>query len=239
MSRGGGGSPKAWVRYRVLQSPTEEVISLTYENACFVLTVGCNLATFTFHQAPYNAHEAQELAEEFLGSWTADAILQSGGARRKFQVEGWHVGSDHAEAFLPAHLELAPEHSVAVGKLWRPWRHPELSNHPLLAGLVSRYEDCRRGRERPAVMGYFCLSVLEASFGPSRAAAAKALGIDRADLDKLGRLTSTVGSFQTARKGHPAIEGATELTESETFWIEKTVRLLIRNAAKVARARGG
>ena len=49
-------------------------------------------------------------------------------------------------------------------------------------------------------MGYWSLSVLEASAGKSRAAAAKRYNISRKVLEKLGYLTSDVGDRQTARK---------------------------------------
>jgi hypothetical protein len=229
---------RAWVRYRVTGAE-DQVLDLEFQNACFSLAVRDRLATFTFHTSPHNASEALGLAGEFLRSWVGDELLQPADReRRNFWLDAYSVGSDRLEAFLQARLETAPAAGLATEQQWRPWRHHDHRADPLLSGLISRYEDCRSGRERPTVMGFFCLTALEQVFGDGprstgeskRAKTAAALGMPMDLLDRLGDLTSDVGSFRTGRKGRPDLD-ATELSADEALWIENAVRRLIRAAA--------
>jgi hypothetical protein len=91
--------------------------------------------------------------------------------------------------------------------------------------LWHRYVGYLNGREPLASMGYACLTWLEAAEGArARVAAKYSIGIDV--LQMLGRLTSTAGDAQTARK-FEACRIPTPYTGTEAAWVEAAVRALI------------
>ena len=88
-----------------------------------------------------------------------------------------------------------------------------------------RWQLFREGKEPLPSMAYFVLTLFESAAG-SRRDAASTFAVDYDVLDMLGRLSSTRGDPETARK---APKGApfTELSGAESHWVEQAVRRLI------------
>lgn len=99
-----------------------------------------------------------------------------------------------------------------------------------------RYEGYLEGREPLAAMAYACLTLLEASAGGrdrARNGAANRYRIEVDVLQTLGRLSSSVGDKETARK----FKGLSERrphTGAERAWMEAAVKALIRRAGEWA-----
>jgi hypothetical protein len=106
---------------------------------------------------------------------------------------------------------------------------------PDVETLWARYEGCRHGKEPLSAMAYFCLTVLEWIAAPTgnnkRALVCSHFGIAREVRDKLGDLSSEVGTRESARKysgtGRPH-------TGAEEEWLRACVRAMIRRAGEVA-----
>lgn len=77
---------------------------------------------------------------------------------------------------------------------------------------------------------YYALTIAEHSLG-NRKKAAEKLRIDETILKKIGELTSTRGSKDTARKSLGAY--AKELTKKEKLWIDCAIRLLVLHMGMV------
>lgn len=92
--------------------------------------------------------------------------------------------------------------------------------------MCRRYVDYKRGRDKLASVGYFCLTVSEELAG-NRKAASKRYGID---LSKLGRLTSEQGG-EDSRK---AMGIKSQISETDRDWIDKVLLILIRRIAEHA-----
>ena len=82
-------------------------------------------------------------------------------------------------------------------------------------------------------MVYFCLTVLEVTWGPRRGArelTASHYGVDETVLDALCKLSSTKGGVG-ARKARGV---SLEYTREETRFLEEAVKAIIRRSAEVA-----
>lgn len=90
--------------------------------------------------------------------------------------------------------------------------------------LWDRYEGYEEEREPLFSMGYACLEFLEGRAGGRRGVAAR-YNIESEVLDDLGRLTSTRGSSDVARKPSASQR---EATPEERKWIEESIRKIIR-----------
>lgn len=75
-------------------------------------------------------------------------------------------------------------------------------------------------------MAYFVLTILESAAG-GRRNAARSFNIDEDVLNAIGRLSSTKGNPDTARKAVPGTQFQ-DLTGAETQWMEKAIPLVIR-----------
>jgi len=96
----------------------------------------------------------------------------------------------------------------------------------------SRWRAFRAGREPLQSMAYFVLTLIEAGAG-GRKNAARNLLIDAKVLDTVGRLSSTKGDANTARKVKRG--GAfQDLTGAENHWLEQAIRRLIRRLGEAA-----
>lgn len=88
-----------------------------------------------------------------------------------------------------------------------------------------RWAGFREGKEPLPSMAYFVLTLLESAAG-NRKAAATTFNVDLSILETLGRLSSTKGNEQSARKIRRGV-GLQELSPSEKNWMEQIVRRLI------------
>ena len=105
----------------------------------------------------------------------------------------------------------------------------------MVASLVERYQDYRAGREKLSVLGFLCLSALEAYFS-GRPAVARVLNIETKVLSHLGMLVSAVGTYRSARK-IARQHHLRDFTEQESFWLEAVIRELIKRAGAIASGR--
>ncbi len=122
--------------------------------------------------------------------------------------------------------------SVSVGYATYPEPPERFATSVETEMMYYHLRQYRLRRETFAVMGYFCLTVLEWRAG-DRGKAAKQYRVDPKVLAELGRLTSVVGDAQTARK----LDRQNTLrphTPEERVWIEATVHALIRRAGQIA-----
>lgn len=96
---------------------------------------------------------------------------------------------------------------------------------PEVQHAYRRWLGFRAGREPLQAMAYFVLTVLESAAG-GRPAAARAYQIDPDVLGAIGRLSSTKGDENTARKAG-AHNQYQDLSAREKQWLEEVVRRVI------------
>ena len=110
---------------------------------------------------------------------------------------------------------------------------PELFRvSPDVESLWYRYEGYLDGKEPLLSMAYWCLTMIEASYGNGeREAAARTISVDSEVLDTLGRLTSTKGDSTVARKA-PKRGELQPLNGTECTWIQAVVRTLIHRVGE-------
>lgn len=206
-------------------------LQCVHENSAFTIEVRSGTAVFRFKYPLSSFEEAEERVNDFLRSWEGDMLLQVGQIPREFRIEGCRAPGYGGHAY--AYLKYSVAGALAEENTRRqtPWRRHRYWGIPLIDALVQRYEDYRNGRERLTVMAYLCLSALQHAFGGRKAVAVR-LKIEPAVLNELGRITSEVGSYGSARKidqGHEL----RELTSEEEHWILSVTRHLIDRAGAV------
>ncbi|HUP23468.1 MAG TPA: hypothetical protein VNB06_11070 [Thermoanaerobaculia bacterium] len=223
-----------WVRYRV--SGTSRHVSAGLERHVGVLLIEIEgkKVTVRFRKPMTSLLEAERLVKDFRTSWNGDWYLSEVGltAHAEWLLDAWDVNSDRGEGVMHARVVVGGSVAEANTRRQRPWRFHEFEEDPLVNGLVRRFESYRRGQEKLSVMSYFCLSAIEQTFG-GREQSSRALAVSAKVLSSLGRLVSSVGDLQSARK-MPAEPRAFELEEA--IWIEDVVRELI---ARTGRTRLG
>lgn len=99
-----------------------------------------------------------------------------------------------------------------------------------VAQAYRRWKAHHEGKEPLQAMAYFVLTLADTTFG-DRSRAADELQIDSKILKEIGRLSSTKGNEITARKAKPLLE---DLSPKEQEWLEKAVRLVIRQLGQRA-----
>ncbi|MFO0572258.1 MAG: hypothetical protein U0263_41940 [Polyangiaceae bacterium] len=179
------------------------------------------------------------LAQPTIDAWELHYALEHGRRELHFVYDGADVvdrdppppgtGQMHA---VGAALEVSTAFAARVAVIRR--QYPALPGRfvatPDVIGMWDRYERAERGGELLASAAYACLSLAQRRFG-GRRALATAVNIDLSVLDKLGELSSDVGDLTTARK----FDGRSTLrahTASERYWLQVTVRALIRRVGE-------
>lgn len=137
-----------------------------------------------------------------------------------------------AEGELLSQMTLNAQ--VGLDLVLRPAAYPSpptgFSWSPDVGALWQRYSGCISGREPVASMAYFSLTVVEALAGGRRNAPAS-LAISQDVLDTLGRLSSSIGDDNTARK---RAETPRPHTNQEEGWMLAAVRALIKRLGELA-----
>lgn len=179
--------------------------------------------------------EARAVIEPFLRSWEieADLIGDIGTIRFRFdrvevidrepQPEG---GSRTIELKAGVMAIVGMAATLTVTRSAYPGPPQVFRTSPEVQAAYQRWRNVRAGREPLQSMAYFLLTLIQSRAGGRKEAAA-AFGIDPDVLDTVGRLTSTTGDLETARKvshGSPL----RELTGTERNWCEAAVKLMIR-----------
>jgi len=115
-----------------------------------------------------------------------------------------------------------------------PWEFA-LDENPLANALAKRFESYLAGKEPLVVVGYFVLTALEHSL-KGRPGVAKTLEVSSKVLERFSLLVSSVGTLRTARKVSESLE-TRDLTEAESFWLERVIVELIARFGAVAAGR--
>ena len=214
-----------------------EAKPLDHEEEEFSIHIVDGTVRFTM-KAHYATEEAaQEAVREYIERWEFDVALREGPDTFKLkldraQIEDRRPSPGMASGSVSATVP-APEVRVrATSLIQYPPSPPELTITPDVQSMHDRLMDYRLGKEPLPSMAYFCLTVLEESTGAAnnkRSLAAKKYGIEKAVLDEIGKLSTKKGGPQ-ARK---APGTAHDLTSSETCFLEKAIKVLIRRAAEV------
>ena len=133
---------------------------------------------------------------------------------------------------LSGHVTLSGKVHVHISRNKFPPFPKNFKASPDAETMYLRYKSYREGKESLTAMAYMCLTVFQASAG-GRTEAANMYCIDYDILDTLGRLTSTKGGPEDARK-YPKNGKFDPLHPKEKKWIIAVVKTLIRLAGEYA-----
>lgn len=217
----------AEVVYNVLEGNQPSTWTFCLENAAFSLEIKDGQAIFHLKNAISKLDEATQRTEGYLLSWGAELVLQTGDHRREFVLSSREAPGLGGQAFVHGTATVVrPPELFTPFLLANPWLVPAFPEDQLVTALIEGYGRYRVGRDRLSVVAYLCLTAAEKVFG-GRANAGSVCRIQSAVLGTLGRLTSTVGSYGTARKIQRDV-AVTEYTGAEQFWMERVTCELIR-----------
>jgi hypothetical protein len=216
-------------------------LPLDRETGTFRLHLADGIATFEMLTTFAAEEAARAVVDSYCRAWELDFALRMG-RDITFVFEAAEV--ETPRRFPGAHGQVVQVSaidatgrvfdvaSVSVGYAVYPEPPERFANSVETDMMYYHLRQYRGRRESLATMGYFCLSVLEWGAG-GRTGAAKRYSVDPRVLDALGRLTSTVGDPQTARKldRHSTLRPH---APGEIAWVEAAVVALIRRAGEVA-----
>lgn len=229
----------ASLRYRLVtdESVSFEAPPITSETDTFALRLEDDVLTVDLKSHFATVDEARGHIEEFLSAWEVDMALQHGQREVTFDFEDAEVidrdpsprgGTRSATLGYGKAATAAAfgfEAKAHIKRTEYPEPPPQFQLSPDAHTLWHRYEGYKKGHERLFSMAYFCCTVIEER-GGSRDGAAKKYNISKSVLGRLGEITSTRGSAETARKF--TSKGPGPATRKEREWVEQAVRALIR-----------
>lgn len=225
----------AEVIYQVLEGGRPSTWVFCLENAAFSLEIEKGQAIFHLKNTVSKLDEATQRTESFLSSWDAELALQTGDRRREFILSSREAPGLGGQAFAHGTATVTrPPALVTPFLLSNPWLAPAFPGDELVTALIEGYERYRRGRDRLSAMAYLCLTAAENARG-GRAAVSRDCRIQPKVLQTLGRLTSTAGSYGTARKIQRDV-AVREYAPEERYWMERATCELIR---RLGSARAG
>lgn len=186
--------------------------------------------------------EARRAIEPFLRAWEIDADLSSNLGMIRFTFERVElIDRDPPPPGSPqviqvkgiASLSLVGQ-SVSLHLTRRKYPQPPhaFRAKPEAQHAYRRWLGYRSGKEPLQSMAYFVLTLLESTAGDRRNAA-HSFNIELEILRTIGRLSSTNGDPDTARKASSGIQFQ-ELTGAERQWLEKAIALVIRRLGEHA-----
>jgi len=199
-------------------------------------------AIFNMKQHYSSADEARAVVEPYLRAW--DILIGL-----THDPEDLQLKFDHAEiidrasisdnkktinlqAHISSHIVVSSEINIHVSRGKFPPFPKDFSASPDAETMYLRYKSHREGRESLTAMAYMCLTVFQAS-ADDRIAAERKYCIDHDVLDTLGRLTSTKGGPEDARK-YPINGNFDPLHSKEKEWILSVIKTLIRRVGEYA-----
>ena len=230
---------------RYLLRPSEDVTfdqppPIEWDTDDFHMRLENGVAIFEMRRHYPSKEAAQQAVEAYLRTWEIDAALGSNRAEIHFDFDSAEI-IDRDPPPPGTTQVICAGSIVATGKLSMVVtraRYPDIPSNfvlsPDVESIWNRYQGYLDGRELLTTMGYFCLTVVEASTGKKsgrRSAASKDYSIEDGVLNKLGYLSSEVGNVGTARK-MPRVPR--DHTPQETAWIEAAVKKLIRRMGEYA-----
>jgi hypothetical protein len=180
--------------------------------------------------------EARRAIEPFLRDWEMDADLRLNLGMIRFTFERAElIDRDPPPPGSPQVIQLKGiaslsmvGQSVSLHLTCRNYPQPPHAFRatPEVQHAYRRWIGFRSGKEPLQSMAYFVLTLLESAAG-DRKNAARSFNIDVEVLRTIGRLSSTKGDPDTARKAAPGTSFQ-ELTGAEKQWLEKAIPLVIR-----------
>ncbi len=203
-----------------------------HETDAFSLRLEDGRLTVDLHENFSSVEEAREEVESFLEAWEVSYGLQIGEREISFDYKDAEVIREDNETgdvtVEAGTLKLDVSENVNVEYHVERPEYPDPPEKfrlsPDARTLWNRYEGYEQGREPLFSMGYACLEFLEGRAGGREEAAAR-YHTEDAVLDDLGRLTSTRGGPDVARKPSSS-QG--EATPKERKWIEEVIRKIVR-----------
>ncbi len=219
----------------VREGHQDSTCECNFDNSAFAVVVQQGRAIFRFKYPLSSLDEAEHRVSDFLTSWEGDLLLQGGPVRRRILVVGSSAPGYGERGYGYLHGTLTGPLAEANTRRYTPWKRHRYWEVPLVASLIHRYEDFRRGKELLSVLGYITLSALEHAFG-GRSGLAQALNVERRILAEIGRLVSTVGTYQSARKITGRHEFR-EFTEQEQWWLESVIKEILRRSGETLTGR--
>ena len=228
--------------YRVSHWETvsfDDAEPLEFETSFFSVHVKDGTARFTFNEHYDNAEAARAVIEPFIEIWEMwDALNpELSGFKLEYVkpeiIDRKPPSGNSGNQILPSFTSSAsgPQNN---GRRYYPF--PPCEQVALNADvkvMAYRFWLYRQRRDTLAAMVNFCLTVLENSTGykgQKRKRAAKQYNVELPVLKKLGDLSANKGG-RDARK----VDGlANDYSQSETNWMELTIKKLIERAADIA-----
>lgn len=217
------------------QLETDDTVSfdadpIEYDTDAFSLRLEEDELTVDLREHFSSVEEARECVDPFLEAWEVKYGTHFRQREIGFSYEGAQVVHEGAwtEKFSMRISELGVDLSSDITyHIERP-EYPDPPEKfrlsPDARTLWNRYEGYEQGREPLFSMGYACLEFLEGRAG-GREEAERKYNIEYEVLDDLGRLSSTRGSPDVARKPSGS-QG--EATPEERKWIEEAIRKIVR-----------
>ena len=215
----------------------------------FEISLDGKTAVFKMKQHYSTADEAKGVVEQYVRAWGIMVGLEQdpGDLQLVFDhadiIDRSPDTSDknvvNLQAHLSAHVVVSDSAigsdsvvSLHVSRGKYPSFPKNFSASPDAETMYLRYKTYRQKRETLTSMAYMCLTILEAG-ADSRKEAARQYSIDDEVLGTLGKLTSTKGDPEEARK-FPKDGKFDPLRPKEKEWIVSVIKALIRRAGEYA-----
>ena len=208
----------------------------------FEFSIDGKTAVFEMKQHYSTADEAKAVVEQYVRAWDILIGLEQ-------DPDDLQLVFDHADIIdrspdtsdknvvnlqghVSARVVLSDSFSSHVSRGKYPSFPKNFSASLDAETMYLRYKAYRENRETLAAMAYMCLNLLEVGAG-GRKEAARQYNIAKAVLDTLGKLTSTKGDPEEARK-FPEDGKFDPLRPKEKEWIVSVIKALIRRAGEYA-----
>lgn len=214
---------------------------LELETDAFIARLEGGTLTLTMRDHYATCEDAKNGVASFLRNWELAEALKRARREMWFMYEGCDVvdRADPRATILAAALGqlTLTGHAVTLTLTLRHYPPPptDFNATPEVELLWTLFEDYQAGRVRLTDLGYFCLTVLEATFGGARGKHVRPevsarLHVDLEIFNTLGDLVSEKGDERTARKMPKG--GWQPHSSRELTWIADVVRALIRRAGE-------
>jgi hypothetical protein len=208
----------------------------------FEFSLNQKSAVFAMKQHCATVEEAISIVEEYLRAW--DILIGLEHDPYDFKLKYSHADiidqapsmSDKNVINLQGHCLIQAQTLDSVSLHISRGKYPSFPKnfHASLdtETMYLRYKFYRQGRETLTSMAYMCLTIIENSAG-GRRKAGKQYNIKYEVLDTLGKLTSTKGGPEDARK-FPKNGIFNPLHPQERGWIESVIKAIIRRTGEYA-----
>jgi hypothetical protein len=218
------------IRYRIEPSDAYVRLPREVENATFRMEIDADGLLAFWLKRPVADNSAREIVREFFNSWVGQSIFQNGPSRCElFEHDLHYSNGSTSTGLLVTRLQVAGPRAEANTREQASWLFHEYEKCHRTTELIERFQRYVSRQEPLQSAAYYCWTVLKDWFN-GEDGVRSSLAVSRNMLDCFSRLIS-MGDAQTARKAAPRMQKRA-ITESERFWIESTLRLLISRAGE-------